>query len=464
MSTTLSPFIVGATGGDYTTIQAAINAAAALSPPPSGSNQVNIYIKPKGNGLTGYTENLTLRDGINLIGFGETNYFLNKFPASSNIPQVNFPGVIVNGTVTVVGSAQCKIQGITFRSSTASGSIFTLTGSAELQFLGCFFSLNASSISMITGSTYNPVLSLVNCAVGGTTPSGIILNYSGGNCFLECNGCNFFTSSVKLLGNNTNPTLSLNSTYLGAIDASTITASSTSLLTVRANQSYFGASTASPTATLLTASSQCTLNVQLDACEFLSVSSTPVLTGGKSTGILPSQVILNDCICTGQSSSSNPVFSVSGFCQQNNLLFNNANNITRQDKLINSATSATAFSGSEWVTTQTGLQTTDATTQTLASVSLNQNETITFKGTITADQSDSSNMVGGDFLLCARRSSGNITLIGTPVVNLQSSSNAYFSCDVDTTTQTARVRVTGVAATTYNWVCTYSYQKALTNT
>src|SRR5579872_879883 len=60
---TLSPYIVGSTGSDFTTIQAAITAAIAAG--ASDSNPINIYIKPGT-----YTENLTSQSGIRLIGLG----------------------------------------------------------------------------------------------------------------------------------------------------------------------------------------------------------------------------------------------------------------------------------------------------------------------------------------------------------------------------------------------------------
>ncbi|GDX24555.1 hypothetical protein LBMAG10_12200 [Actinomycetes bacterium] len=122
------------------------------------------------------------------------------------------------------------------------------------------------------------------------------------------------------------------------------------------------------------------------------------------------------------------------------------------------------FTGSQQYTGQAGLQTTNNTIQTLASVVVNQLESITLSGTITAAQSDHSNMIGGNFLICARRASGgNVTLVGTVTVTVKSSSAATFTCDVDTVSQSVRIRITGVAAVTYNWVCTYSYQKVLTN-
>lgn len=123
------------------------------------------------------------------------------------------------------------------------------------------------------------------------------------------------------------------------------------------------------------------------------------------------------------------------------------------------------FTGANAIQQVAGVQTTNATQTVLASVLVNQTESITLSGTITAAQSDHTNAVGGTFSITARRASGgNVTLIGSVVTSVQSSSAATFTCAVDTGTQTVRILVTGVAATTYNWVTNYTYQKVLTNT
>lgn len=83
----LSPFIVGPDiHSGYATIGAAI--AAAVADGASSTNPKNIYIKPQ-NG--GYTEDLTLSDGINLVGFGEATVIKGKNSISTG------------GTVSITG-------------------------------------------------------------------------------------------------------------------------------------------------------------------------------------------------------------------------------------------------------------------------------------------------------------------------------------------------------------------------
>lgn len=123
------------------------------------------------------------------------------------------------------------------------------------------------------------------------------------------------------------------------------------------------------------------------------------------------------------------------------------------------------FTGANAISQVAGVQTTNATQTVLASVVVNQTESITLTGTITGAQSDHTNAVGGNFTIVAHRASGgNVTLVGSVITNVESSSAATFTCGVDTGTQTVRILVTGIAATTYNWVSNYTYQKVLTNT
>jgi hypothetical protein len=102
------------------------------------------------------------------------------------------------------------------------------------------------------------------------------------------------------------------------------------------------------------------------------------------------------------------------------------------------------------------VQTTDDTQTTLATISVSASSCVTVKGSLSAAQSDFSNGVGGDYIITARRTgAGSATIVGVATNNVQSSSAATFTCDVDAGTNSIRVRVTGVAATTYNWKTTY---------
>jgi len=113
-SNSLSPFVVGS-GCTYTTIQSAVTAAQV-----SGGN---IYIKPGT-----YTENLTLYDNINLIGFAEYNA----------LNDVSHSNVIINGNITIASSAvDVNLQGLLLNTSSGSVISFTNTNSSEVYLYNC---------------------------------------------------------------------------------------------------------------------------------------------------------------------------------------------------------------------------------------------------------------------------------------------------------------------------------------
>lgn len=118
--TSLSPYIVGPTNSDFTTIQAAITAAIAAG--ASDSNPINIYIKPGT-----YTENLTSQPGIRLIGLGAgASSSSNDFPPLS---------VIWDGTCTL-SSGTMVFESIRIAYS---GSAICISSGGNLKFTYCHF-------------------------------------------------------------------------------------------------------------------------------------------------------------------------------------------------------------------------------------------------------------------------------------------------------------------------------------
>lgn len=103
------------------------------------------------------------------------------------------------------------------------------------------------------------------------------------------------------------------------------------------------------------------------------------------------------------------------------------------------------------------VQTTDATATTLASVSVSEQDCITVRALVRGAKSDYSAAVGGWVTGVVRRATGgNATLAGVDSGVVEDASGSpTFTIDADTSTQTARIRVTGEAATTYNWTCRY---------
>lgn len=102
--------------------------------------------------------------------------------------------------------------------------------------------------------------------------------------------------------------------------------------------------------------------------------------------------------------------------------------------------------------------TTDATATTLASISVSELQMMTITATVNGRKSDYSAAIGGTATATVRRATGgNVILVGSTSVtsNEDSAGTPSFTIDVDTGTQTARLRVTGIAAETWYWTAQY---------
>lgn len=124
------------------------------------------------------------------------------------------------------------------------------------------------------------------------------------------------------------------------------------------------------------------------------------------------------------------------------------------------------YTSSEWYHAQAGIQTSNDTQTDIATISLAEGEMLWVKALVGGAKSNHTEALGGEIFACARRQSGgNVTLLGSNITNIIEDSAGSPSIDIvaDTGNQTVDIRVTGIAATTYNWVCSYQYAKILTN-
>lgn len=110
---------------------------------------------------------------------------------------------------------------------------------------------------------------------------------------------------------------------------------------------------------------------------------------------------------------------------------------------------------------QAQVQTTDATQTTIASISVAEDQLVLIHALVQALRSDASEAYAAIKMAAVRRAAaGNVTLVGSVVdiAEQEDSGGAPdATLDVDTGTQTARIRVTGEAAKTFNWKVTYWY-------
>ncbi len=135
----IAPYVVGTTHSDFTTIGAAIT--AAITAGASNTNPYNIYIKP---GV--YTENITLSDGINLIGFTHAlGEVFDDIDIYNSLPyQLS---ARINGTVTTGGttSSEMRMEAISIQRS-AAGNAFIFSGGGRLVLNGVKVVLNSGTI------------------------------------------------------------------------------------------------------------------------------------------------------------------------------------------------------------------------------------------------------------------------------------------------------------------------------
>jgi hypothetical protein len=177
---TTAKWIVSATSSDgtHTTIGAALTSAS------SGDT---IFIRPGT-----YTENLTLKAGVNLTAFG----------SDSSLDGTG--KVIISGTCTLTGAGSVTISGI------------------QLQ-------TNSAALLAVTGSAAS-VVNLNNCYLNCSNNTGITYSSSSGSSAININNCtgNLGTTGIAYFSHSSGGTLTINNSYL------TNTGSSTTANTVSA--------------------------------------------------------------------------------------------------------------------------------------------------------------------------------------------------------------------------------------
>lgn len=422
----LSPYIVGPTNSDFTSIQDAIDQAVLDG--ASNSNQINIYVKPDT-----YTENLTLSDGINLIGFPNSQVILNGAISNPN-------SAVIVGTVTLGAAQTSSISGLNITPA-LNADVFTISGnSVNLKTNNCNFTTTGTGIVFDVQGTNFVFFSNSDSCVS----AGALFEIGIGESFHPRMNNTFWQSGAT---SNTSNGIFSAITEKCSFSNINIDASSANALAVTwtATRCVFSVS-----APFIDGGTNCPITLTFKDC-LGNLSSTGLIVNDGTGSIL--SFVGQEAI-----SSSSDMVTNTGTYSLSKKLCGGPSGTFSINKFYNQ------YIGSDYVEQQAVVQTTNATVTTLASVTVNELESITFKGQITGAQSNHTNAIGGDFLISARRASGgNVTIVGVAIVNVNSSSTATFTADVDTGTQTVRIRVTGVAATTYNWVTTTAYQKVLTN-
>ncbi len=192
-----------AANGTHTTIQAAITSAS------SGDT---VVIRPGT-----YTENLTLKAGVNLCAFGSDS-------------SANGTGhVIISGTCTLTTAGTVSIFGIQLQTNSAALLAVTGTLASVVNLFNCY--LNCTNNSGITHSSSSPssTINIYNCEGDlGTTGIALFVSTSAGGMFIR---------GMKLTNTGSSTTASSVSTAGVVIDlcdfAHALTTTSTGTINIR---------------------------------------------------------------------------------------------------------------------------------------------------------------------------------------------------------------------------------------
>jgi hypothetical protein len=117
------------------------------------------------------------------------------------------------------------------------------------------------------------------------------------------------------------------------------------------------------------------------------------------------------------------------------------------------------FTGSYRKDLQYAVQTTDATATTIASHALAAGQMITLKGTVSGFQSDKTDAFAADFFVSAFRPDPGDAQMLDPyltVVHSATATGTDFILEMDVDTSTIHLKVTGLAAQTWNWFTDHS--------
>ncbi len=168
----LTPYIVGTDiHSQYTTVAAAI--AAAVGAGVNTTNPANIYIKPKSGS---YTENVTLVDGINLVGFGGQ--------------------VIINGTVSMSTAGTASLNGLILQTNSAYCIEVTGSSASILNVNNCNISaLNNTAIHHTT-SNASSLINFSHC-IGNIATTGISLFTAASTGTIGFNYCIFTNTGLS---------------------------------------------------------------------------------------------------------------------------------------------------------------------------------------------------------------------------------------------------------------------------
>lgn len=431
-SVSMRPYIVGPTNSDYTTIQSAINAAVT-----AGAGENNwAYILVKSNNAP-YIEDIVLADGIYV--------YANATAGNDQWSETPKP-VILQGSVTL-SSGRAMISGINVSPTASSAFILSACtlymsycSALNYSFAGPYISVTgADGINLICNNN-----SLYNTNAGS---SYIGINSTGTNIIYDSSSAVLFSTTASTLAGNGSVNWQVsNCTYAFSNDVTCNT------LNYVASGSKFVAN--SPQTTFMSTGASTEGSMFISHCSFIAFDiSVDLLTIGNANFTPALQFCAFDrpysyTLASDQVQNASLFLIDAGVSGDQGLIF---------------ADAKTGFRDSRYIQKQAFFHTTDATTQTLLQVDLEEGESVIIEGVVNgyADFHTQGQSQGGNFLIFAnRQSGGNVTIDGSNVNNLVAST-AAFAVFANIPNQSIDIVVNGInpPAIDMSWSCTYQYMK-----
>jgi len=195
----ITPFVVGATG-TYTTIQAAITAAAAVYA-SSGIEQL-VYVQPGS-----YAENLLLADGVHLIGSGEsatsltgTQSFIGTAGVvNSSIANLNIASnsdvsaLIIQSAADVTTFKVNHVKIVKSTGDTNSACVINITneeGYGDIDLFNVEIRTGAGVACKSLSVSGNASVVCASCDIGSSSALGVVVIQANDACGVICTDCN----------------------------------------------------------------------------------------------------------------------------------------------------------------------------------------------------------------------------------------------------------------------------------
>lgn len=125
---------------------------------------------------------------------------------------------------------------------------------------------------------------------------------------------------------------------------------------------------------------------------------------------------------------------------------------------------SSGFTGSQEIKKQAGIQTTNATVTTIATIASVSNQMIIVKGTMAGFRSTYAESYGATFFAVFYNNGGTLSQVSTTDLTEKYNFSGTPTTTITTSGTNILIEVTGEASTTINWVTTYEYSAVINNT